>query len=137
MREFETDPAPDHKRYVRKVTLPSGKTIEVVSFEEPAAAPAETQLHVCPDCASQLVYPVAWEEAGHTRWTVSLRCPNCEWHCTDVFDDEVVLRFDEALDRGTDSLVGDLRRLAHSNMLEDVERFVRALNDGHVLPEDF
>ena len=136
MREFEAEPAPDHKRYVRKVTLPSGKTIEVVSFEDPPA-PAETQLQVCPKCASELVYPVAWEEAGHTRWSVSLRCPNCEWHCTDVFDDDVVLRFDEALDRGKDAVVADLRRLAHANMQEDVERFVHALNDGHVLPEDF
>ena len=136
MQEFETGPAPDHNRYVRKVTLPSGKTIEVVSFEDPAA-PAETQLHVCPECASELVYPVAWEEAGNTRWSISLRCPNCEWHRTDVFDDEVVHRFDEALDRGTDSLVADLRRLAHANLLDEVERFAQALHAGHVLPEDF
>ena len=147
----------EQTHYVKRVVLPSGKTIEVVYFresDEPAAsrqdlapesanevehppAEADQELHVCMECASELVYPVAWEEAGHTRWSVSVRCPNCEWHCTEVFDDEVVMRFDEALDRGTDAVVADLRRLAHANMQEDVERFVRALDDGHVLPEDF
>ncbi len=46
-------------------------------------------------------------------------------------------RFDETLDRGTDALVSDLRRLAHADMQDDIERFVLALNAGHVLPEDF
>ena len=75
MQEFEHGPQPDHNQYVRKVTLPSGKTIEVVSFEQVPGTAAD--LHICPVCTSELVYPVAWEEAGPTNWEVSLRCPNC------------------------------------------------------------
>ncbi len=135
MQEFENSPSPDHKQYVRKVTLPSGKTIEVVSFEDPAAP--ETDIHVCPECTCELVYPVAWQEADHTRWEVSLRCPNCEWYATDIFNDEAIRRFDETLDRGTEALVADLRQLSRANMEEDVERFIAALTAGHVLPEDF
>ncbi len=135
MQEFENSPAPDHKQYVRKVVLPSGKTIEVISFDDLPAA--ETELQVCPACTSQLVYPVAWEEASGSRWVVSLRCPNCEWYVTDVFDDAVVHRLDEAIDLGTESLIADLRQLARANMQEDVERFVGALTADHVLPEDF
>ena len=135
MQEFENSPAPDHKQYVRKVTLPSGKTIEVVFFED--LTPAATDIHVCPECRSELVYPVAWEEADRSRWEVSLRCPNCEWMTTDIFEEEAIQRFDETLDRGTEALVADLRQLTRANMEEDVERFVVALMAGHLLPEDF
>ena len=135
MQEFENSPAPDHNQYVRKVVLPSGKTIEVISFED--LAPVQTDLHVCPACASQLVYPIAWEEADRARWQVSLRCPNCEWHTTGVFEEDAIQRFDETLDRGTEALVADLRQLARANMEEDVARFIHALSGGHILPEDF
>ena len=135
MQEFENGPAPDHRQSVRKVVLPSGKTIEVISFED--LAPAHTDIHVCPACASQLVYPIAWEEAARSSWQVSLRCPNCEWRLTDIFEEETIHRFDETLDRGTEALVTDLRQLTRANMEEDVERFVAALSGGHVLPEDF
>ncbi len=136
MQEFEHSPSADHKRYVRKVTLPSGKTIEVISFDDDLA-PAQRDLHVCPACDSQLVYPVAWEEADSARWEVSLRCPNCEWGVTDTFGDELIQRFDETLDHGTEALVADLRQLTRANMEGDVERFAEALAAGHVLPEDF
>jgi hypothetical protein len=31
----------------------------------------------------------------------------------------------------------DLKRLAHANMVEQIDRFVTALNADHILPEDF
>jgi len=135
MQEFENTPAPDHKQYVRKVTLPSGKTIEVISFED--VPPTAPELHLCPECESDLVYPVSWDEADTTSWEVTLRCPNCEWGVTSVFGEDCIQRFDETLDRGTEALVDDLRQLTRANMEEDVERFVLALDAGHVLPEDF
>jgi hypothetical protein len=136
MQEFEQSPQPDHKQYVRKVTLPSGKTIEVISFEDhPTTAPAD--LHVCPECASELVYPVDWQEAGRTSWEVSLRCPNCEWTHTGTYGEETIQHFDETLDHGTEELVSDLRELTRSNMEDDVARFIAALTADYVLPEDF
>ena len=136
MQEFEHSPSADHKRYVRKVTLPSGKTIEVISFDDDLG-PAQRDLHECPECDSQLVYPVAWEEAEGAQWEVSLRCPNCEWYVTDTFGEELIQRFDETLDHGTEALVADLRKLTRANMEDAVERFVTALNAEYVLPEDF
>ena len=136
MKEFEEHPPADHQRYVRKVTLPSGKTIEVISFDEEMPA-VQTELHVCPECASDLVYPVAWNEADHSRWEVSLRCPNCEWFITDTFEEEAIQRFDETLDHGTEALVSDLRQLTRANMEDAVERVIAALNAEYVLPEDF
>ena len=132
---------PDNSPYVRRVVLPSGKTIEVVYFADsgttaPAAEPAE-DLHVCGACDSELVYPVEWDEAGETHWEVTLRCPNCEWSGTGVFVQDVVERFDEELDRGTEALVRDLKRLMTANMEDEIERFVTALEQDHLLPEDF
>ena len=83
------------------------------------------------------MYPVAWEEAEGSRWEVSLRCPNCEWYVNDTFDEELIQRFDETLDRGTEALVADLRKLTRANMEGDVERFIAAVNAEYVLPEDF
>ena len=142
---------PDHHHHVRRVVLPSGKTIEVVYFEnEPTGAAPRTpslparlertetaDLHLCGTCESGLVYPVEWEEAGATHWEVTLRCPNCEWNGTGVYEQHVVERFDEELDRGTEALVRDLKRLMQANMEDEIERFITALEGDHVLPEDF
>ena len=139
----------DHQQYVRRVQLPSGKTIEVVYFDDQggsapvAASPAPVReetvsdLHVCGACDSQLVYPTEWDEAGTTHWEVTLRCPNCEWTGTGIFEQELVERFDEELDRGTEALVRDLKRLAHANMEDEIERFCTALDADHIVPEDF
>ncbi len=114
----------DPRHYVRRVVLPSGKTIEVVYFDDqqdPAAAggradvttpaPAHDEtvvdLHVCGSCASSLVYPTEWEESGATHWEVTLRCPNCEWVGAGIFEQELV------------------------------ERFTTALAEDHIVPEDF
>jgi hypothetical protein len=144
----------DPRHYVRRVVLPSGKTIEVVYFEDQPAGAARggraeiatpipahdesfTDLHVCGSCTSTLVYPTEWEESGATHWEVALRCPNCEWAGTGVFEQELVERFDEELDRGTEALVRDLKRLAHANMEDEIERFTTALAEDHIVPEDF
>jgi hypothetical protein len=133
----------DH-RSVRRVVLPSGKAIEVLYFEERSAVAADSAasrtvegLHVCPHCTSKLVTPVAWEEAGPTHWDVTLHCPNCDWLGSGVFDEELVERFDEELDRGTEALVLDLQRLMRANMEDEIDRFVTALAADQIWPMDF
>jgi hypothetical protein len=138
---------PENSHYVRRVVLPSGRAIEVVYFdnqppvdETPAARsvePAVEDLHLCPACEAGLVYPVEWEEASSSDWEVYLRCPNCEWSHTGTWSQATVDRFDEELDRGTEALVRDLKRLTRANMEDEVDRFVRALQADAILPEDF
>jgi hypothetical protein len=143
----------DHQ--LKRIVLPSGKTIEVVYFEsltadvaQPAAeveqrAPVQPQqdeerdLHVCPDCNADLVYPVAWEEADESHWSITLRCPNCEWADDGVFPQEQCDRFDDELERGTDALTRDYKRLMTANLAEEIERFADALEGDHILPMDF
>jgi hypothetical protein len=130
-------------QYVRRVVLPSGRAIEVVYFETLAdEAAASTpgpvrELHECPCCDRDLVYPVEWEEVSPTHWEVLLRCPNCEWSEVGTFDQPTVDRFDENLDIGTEILLRDLKRLEQANMEEEIDRFVRAIGADAILPEDF
>ncbi len=131
---------PDNSHYVRRVVLPSGRSIEVVYFETApvqAPAPGDRELHVCPDCDSGLVYPMDWEEHDSVNWLVALRCPSCEWSEIELFSQDVVDRFDEELDRGTEALVRDLRQLTRANMEDEIDRFVNALYSDALLPEDF
>jgi hypothetical protein len=138
----------DNGHFTKRVTLPSGKTIEVVYFtdeihpdgaETPAHPPAERQqdLHVCVECDSELVYPVQWEEAGPENWSVLLHCPNCDVFREGVFTQDNVELFDEELDRGAETLARDYKRLMRANMADEIERFTGALAAGAILPEDF
>jgi hypothetical protein len=131
--------------YVKRVVLPSGKTIEVVYFKDPIEdttgfptplEPAQ-DLHVCRDCGSALVYPTAWDEASEDSWHVVLRCPECEHVREGVFSQRTVDAFDERLDAGTEAMAADYRRLVRSNMAEELDRFSAALQAEAILPEDF
>jgi hypothetical protein len=145
----------EQTHYVKRVVLPSGKSIEVVYFRESPGAEASEQLapprdpvpqlpaepaedlHVCLDCSSPLVHPVEWEQVGEDRWRVLLRCPNCEIHREGVFTQRTVEDFDEELERGSDAVARDYGRLMRANMGDEIERFAAALDADAILPEDF
>ena len=99
--------------------------------------PKADDLHVCPSCSSQLVYPTHWEPASSTRWRVELRCPDCEWDGGGIYEQDTVDRFDEELDHGTESVLEDLQALTRANMEEQIDAFVAALHADQILPEDF
>jgi hypothetical protein len=143
MREMESHGEQTH--FTKRVTLPSGKTIEVVYFAEESQPEASTHptaeavqdLHVCVECDSELVYPVQWDEAGPENWSVLLHCPNCGVFREGVFTQDNVELFDEELDRGADALARDYKRLMRANMADEIERFAGALAADAILPEDF
>ena len=142
----------------KKIALPGGKVIEIVYFSEPSTssdgiganvdlttadpgsdefAAAETDLHVCPACDSDLVYPVSWEERAGDSWCIERRCPNCEWgHVGEFAQDDVEL-FDDALNEGTEDLLVNLRNFARANMEADVERLIEAIQFDRIEPMDF
>ncbi len=125
-------------RAVRRVVLPSGRTVEVIHFHpEPHRTAPQRALHVCPQCASELVQPVAWEEQPHGRWHLTLACPNCGRSESDVFDAAQVEAFEDNLDDGLRDMIEDLQRLAQANLVGEFERFTRALAADLILPEDF
>ena len=154
-----------HSTHVKRVVLPSGKTIEVflfgpthepappeppvppesaslesdpeLPFETPLDAEPDQDLHVCLGCGSSLVHPVEWEEAGADKWTVLLRCPDCDVYREGVFSQATVEAFDEELDRGADALATTYKRLMRANLADEIDRFAAALDAGAILPEDF
>lgn len=140
----------------KKIELPGGKFIEVVVFGNQHTDPStlaaeeahttvttdepvdtEQQLHVCPECSGELVYPVRWDERSGDSWEITLRCPDCEWWHTGEYQDDAVDVFDEILNDGTEMLLESLRTFSRVNMEEDIERFVRALDTGLIEPMDF
>jgi hypothetical protein len=138
----------ENTHFVKRVVLPSGKTIEVVYFRNGEDVPApdteqhpppepHQDLHVCHDCDSRLVYPVEWEEAGPENWSVLLQCPNCQACREGVYTQDTVELFDEELARGADALARDYKRLMRANMSDEIDRFAAALEAGAILPEDF
>jgi hypothetical protein len=97
----------------------------------------EVDLHVCGTCRSPLVHPLAWEPVGPRYWRIELRCPECGWEGTGVFDRSVADRLEDELDRAAAQLVADLLALTRANMEDFAARFAAALEADLVLPEDF
>lgn len=149
----------------KKIALPGGKIIEIVYFSESADAGTEpvgptvdvhderhddadldvivtgddgaAELHVCPSCESELVYPVSWEERAGDAWRIERRCPNCEWRHTGEFSQDEVEFFDDALNDGTEDLLVSLRNVVRANMEADVERLIDAIHADRIEPMDF
>ena len=99
--------------------------------------PPDRNLHVCVDCSSKLVYPVVWEEAGPEEWRMLLHCPECDIRREGIFGNPSAQAFDDELDRATEALTREYKRLMRENMAAEIERFVRALDADALLPEDF
>jgi hypothetical protein len=125
----------DHS--VRRIVLPSGKSIEVVRFDGREEAPAHDGLHVCQDCESELVQPLEWRATTDDHWELTLYCPNCDWNCRGIYSHEQIEALEEQLDVGVEAIVRDLQRLTSANMADEIERFAAALEADLILPEDF
>jgi hypothetical protein len=122
---------------VRRIVLPSGKAIEVVRFDGDRDAPSRDGLHICEDCKSELVQPVEWRATSEDRWELTLYCPNCDWSCRGLYEQEQIEQLEEHLDDGVEAIMRDLKRLTSANMAHEIERFAAALEANLILPEDF
>ena len=135
---MDTEKDPDIQQ---QIPLPAGEQIELVPSDRAHASEGNgspAQLHVCFHCAGELVYPLDWSEEGPRHWRIILRCPECESRREGVFDQASVERLDdEGFDRGSSALLGDLRRMTHANMSEEIEFFARALDADLIVPSDF
>lgn len=95
-------------------------------------------LHICPQCASALVQPTCWEQAGDRgHWRLWRRCPECEWHCDEVHGEAAIDAFDEELDLGTRALSEVLKELEHENMQFVADTLSAALAADLITADDF
>jgi hypothetical protein len=120
---------------VRRIVLPSGRSIEVVRYGDQSRV--RRGLHVCPDCNSDLVQPIDWSEAPDDCWNLALSCPNCDWYAEGLYTQDQVRELEDRLDEGLADMLRDLQRLAQANMADQIDRFVTALYADQILPEDF
>jgi hypothetical protein len=132
---------PDNVPDIRHRTPPpSGKQLDLVyrgQRRSREGTRAQEPLHVCFHCAGELVYPLDWAEEGPRHWRIVLRCPECESTREGVFEQAAVELLDDELDRGSGALLGDLKRITHANMTEEIDFFVRALDADLIVPSDF
>ena len=99
---------------------------------------ADTGLHVCPECGSNLVQPTRWEQTskrGH--WRLWRRCPECEWQRDGIHGEGEIDAFDEALDDGAEALASELQEIEQERMREIVEAFATALRTDLISADDF
>jgi hypothetical protein len=135
MKPYES---PDiHPRAPKPPKAGSKPTAQGSERKAASGACAPEYLHVCFNCAGELVYPLDWSEEGVRHWRIVLRCPDCESRREGVFEQAAVELLDDELDRAAGALLGDLRRMTHANMSEEVDFFIRALDADLIVPSDF
>jgi hypothetical protein len=103
---------------------------------EPATC--TTDPRVCPACRQPFVAPcevLASHKDGHI--VVELGCANCGWGAVQVREALELVALDRALDRDSAQIEAAADALAVTLELERIDRFALALQDGHILPEDF
>jgi hypothetical protein len=137
---FDTDPDRQHSDIRNGTPPPAGKKMDIVHSNGGSASDSACwpdQLHICFHCAGELVFPLDWSEEGRRHWRIVLRCPECESRREGVFEQAVVERLEDELDRAAAALLGDLRRVTHANMSDEIEFFIRALDADLIEPSDF
>jgi len=137
---FDTDPNNQHPNAGNGAQTPAGKGMDIVHKDQRWGAPntcAPDKLHVCFHCGGELVFPLDWSEEGRRHWRIVLRCPECESRREGIFEQVAVERLEDELDRAAAALLGDLRRMTHANMSDEIEFFIRALDADLIVPSDF
>lgn len=89
------------------------------------------------NCGSNLVHPVLWQTISPTESKICLRCPECETYSVGNFSAEAAEDLNWEMEDRSDDLLRWTRRAMHERFEEEIDTFVEALEDDHVLPEDF
>lgn len=117
----------------------SGEFAQPTEYKYTGEIERTRQLHVCPDpnCGSNLVYPVDWQDDRPSYFRIWLRCPECHQGEEVIASIAQTERLDTALDQAVAEVLSDLRQITHANMSEEAEKFIGALAHDDILPEDF
>lgn len=99
--------------------------------------PPDADVHVCPMCGCDLVYPTDWTRLDGSLWRLSLRCPNCQLERDVALVREAVERFNRLLYHGAQVLAREAQELSRQHFEEEAEKLVAALRGDLILPMDF
>jgi hypothetical protein len=96
------------------------------------------QPHLCRVCRRPFVTPLSVVSlVSEEAYVVELQCSNCEDSTVTLLDEHQMERLDRELDRQSGGLRHTLAELELADELDEIDRFVEALQAGHILPEDF
>jgi hypothetical protein len=91
----------------------------------------------CASCKSVLIHPVEVDELAPGSWQVEVRCAECEGRSSRVCSAAQADDLDRELDRASEEIAAELRRMEAVHMREWVDRFVEALRVDLIGPDDF
>ena len=98
----------------------------------------ETPLSECRECRRQFVVPTnVLKVVTRTSYKVELTCTNCGWSQVGTHHEDELEALDRALDRQTADMQAALELWRLTREIERIDAFARALQDEHILPEDF
>lgn len=133
-------------RKTKRIQLPSGKVMDVEYFYGPDDAESEetpdarnAPLHICASCGRDNVYPLdgTIEEIEKKTWRMTNHCPDCDMTHAVVATQAECDMFDDHLENAKDALEHCHKRWVATNMADEIDRFVQALEADAILPEDF
>jgi len=94
--------------------------------------------HLCRVCARPFLVPVSIVPLhSQPGYVVELRCNNCEDATVALLGEDEMERLDRELDRQTGRIRHALYELELADQLDEIDRFVEALELGHIVPDDF
>ena len=95
-------------------------------------------LQFCDACQRDFIVPVSVVDLiDADRCIVELACSNCGTTSLGVHNDHTLMALDRSLDASQEQMLEAIEVLRIADELDRVDRFVRALRAGHILPEDF
>jgi hypothetical protein len=91
----------------------------------------------CSRCGSDFLCPMDWEPVDDERWCIEARCGECGlWHRLHLTNAQAAA-WDVELDRQTQPIQRELRRLDRERMAREVEGFIEALDRDLIDAVDF
>ena len=112
-------------------------TAHTTQFRRPARFEVP-DLHLCRGCERPFVVPTAvLDVVGHNQYLMELQCNNCGLVVVSTHGEEVLEALDRELDRQMADMQAALELWLVTRQLEEIDAFASALQDDHILPEDF
>src|SRR3954452_24199669 len=95
-------------------------------------------LHYCRACDRPFVVPASvLDVVGDDRYLVELECMNCGTVIVETHGEQVLEDLDRELDRQTADMHSALELWEVTRFVEEINAFATALQEDHLLPEDF
>jgi hypothetical protein len=91
----------------------------------------------CPVCGSELVYPLERRQTGTEGWQLLMLCPDCFARQEVSVERGEMLEIFRLQHDGIEQVARQLAVLEQRHMSEECEKFIDALHNGHIVPEDF